>query len=116
MLEQQTLKSREFFEGHPVGTYTVENEAGFAIVFSGVESQAIDLGARAGLCKKRGYRTSGEVSWREMQFCTVHLIFAGSRFQVSLRIHAANQLSARNIQLQNEIMDGMKSARLNNRR
>ena len=52
MLEQQALKSREFFEGHPVGTYTVENEAGFTIVFSGVESQAIDLGARAGLCKK----------------------------------------------------------------
>ena len=55
MLEQQTLKSREFIGGHPV-----ENEARFAIVFSEVESQAIDLGARAGLYKKRGTVLQGK--------------------------------------------------------
>ena len=42
MMEQQTLMSREFIEGHLVETYTAENEAGFSVSFSEVESVEID--------------------------------------------------------------------------
>ena len=41
-MEQQTLMSREFIEGHLVETYTAENEAGFEVAFSEVESVEID--------------------------------------------------------------------------
>ena len=42
MMEEQTLMSREFIEGYLVETYTAENEAGFAVAFSEVESVEID--------------------------------------------------------------------------
>ncbi len=42
MLEQQTLMSRVFIEGHLVETYTAENEAGSAVAFSEIESVEID--------------------------------------------------------------------------
>lgn len=42
MMEEQTLMSREFIEGYLVETYTAENEAGFAVAFSEIESVEID--------------------------------------------------------------------------
>jgi hypothetical protein len=42
MMEEQTLMSREFIEGHLVETYSAENEAGFAVAFSEIESVEID--------------------------------------------------------------------------
>ena len=42
MMEQQTLMSREFLEGHLVETYTAATEAGIAVSFAEVESVEID--------------------------------------------------------------------------